>query len=167
MKKALKKIFIPALLLAFIATAVQFGSGSVFAADSSGSPAAESQTVIAARQIQAITGSVKGFVIRNGKKEEAENVGSGETVLWEMTLTNNSPRDISNINYDGLIPAGTVYVGGSASTAVQFTVDGSNYSVKPSVKGQPAPISDYKGVRFKVSLKAGETKVLTYKTTVK
>lgn len=159
-----KKIIFMTAMAALLLVSVQFSS-SVLAFSISSEINAE------ALQASSVSGDVVGYVYRNGEKMRASNVLPGETIYWEMTLVNSGSRPVTNIKFDGDIPTGTIYVVNSASN-VEFSLDGKIFSANPMITDSEgrrvsAPVSSYRAIRFTVSLKAGETKTLTYKTTVK
>lgn len=120
---------------------------------------------------ESVSADLKGYVIRNEEKVLAEQARPGEEIIWEMTLHNNASQEISNIKINGKVPEQTVFVKNSAEN-VEYSLDGKVFSREPHVRDEqgnliPAPDSLIRAIRFTVSLQAGETKVLTYRTTVK
>lgn len=165
-----KIIFNLAALGLFVAVFAQFSTSAAPAVNAA--PAGKTVVVAAPNQKQSVTGEVTGYVMRGGRKEAAKDVQPGEVILWELKLQNNSDKAISGIKYDAAIPSGTLFVQNSESAAAEYSLDNKSFSRSPVVRDSngntvAAPVSSFVAIRFTVSLNAGETKTLTYQTTVR
>lgn len=109
--------------------------------------------------------TLSGMVERDKEKLQLNKVDSvkpGEVLHWTITSENDGDGDAKDYKAVGKIPAGTVFVAGSAkaegAAAVTYSIDGGKtFSKQPmieekqadgSVKLVPAPESMYSQVRF-------------------
>ena len=130
--------------------------------------------------------ALAGAVERGGRDlalAEVEAVRPGEILKWEITSTNDGTGPAGDYKAVGHIPAGTVFVAGSAvgenGSTVTYSIDGGQtFSTQPtveerqpdgSVKIVPAPVSMYTEVRYEWSdvLAAGGKLNASYKVRVK
>lgn len=108
---------------------------------------------------------ISGSVRRDSQAvslEKAEAVKSGEFLDWAINSANEGSADAQNYRVVGQIPAGTIFVAGSAkgddAPKVLYSIDGGKtFSAQPSieekqpdgsVKQVPAPVSMYSQLRF-------------------
>lgn len=108
---------------------------------------------------------ISGIVQRDNQTislDKAEAVRSGEVLDWKITSVNNGNASAQNYRVVGQIPAGTVYVPGTAKAEdapqISYSIDnGKNFSAQPlidekqtdgSVKKVPAPVSMYSQIKF-------------------
>lgn len=130
--------------------------------------------------------NLTGEITRAGEKiplKEAQTVKPAEILHWTIRSKNEGTGEASEYKAVGKIPAGTVYIAGSAagekSPLVKFSIDGGrNFSEKPvlrekqpdgSVKEIPAPVEKFTDVRFEWSnpLAPGEKRDASYRVLVK
>ncbi len=108
---------------------------------------------------------IAGSVERDSKMislEKANAVQSGETLDWTIDSTNEGAGDAKNYRVVGQIPAGTVFVAGSAkgddAPQIEYSIDGGkHFSAQPLIKEKQtdgsfkevaAPVSSYTQLRF-------------------
>jgi uncharacterized repeat protein (TIGR01451 family) len=108
----------------------------------------------------------------------ADKVTAGDIMQYTVTVTNNSATPVTNIAPVLPIPAGTVYVMGSARpTAVLASTDGKTYEKVPllhavkqadgSVKQLRVPVEQYRDLRWQfASLDAHHALVTSARVTV-
>lgn len=139
----------------------------VFALSAAAVFAATNETVSRALDIARpeVKIEIAGVVARGGKivsLEKTEAVRSGETLDWTIDSANAGAGDAKNYRVVGQIPAGTLYVAGSASgddaPSAAYSIDGGKtFSAQPlieekqadgSVKQVPAPAALYTQIRF-------------------
>ncbi len=129
---------------------------------------------------------LSGSVERGGQRlalDKVENVKPGEVLDWQITSSNDGAAEARDYKAVGHVPAGTVFVQGSAAaesgSTVTYSIDGGKtYSTQPvveerqadgTVKRVPAPVSMYTEVRYEWSdaLAAGGKLTAAYKVRVK
>lgn len=149
-KKANRFLIGLGLGLLLVAGAVVFANNS-----SSAFSSARPQVIIA----------LAGTVERDEQKvalDKTDSVKPGEILHWTITSENKGDGGANEYKAVGKIPAGTVFVEGSATAqgeaVVTYSIDGGkNFSKQPmieekqadgSVKMVPAPVSMYSQLRF-------------------
>lgn len=129
---------------------------------------------------------LSGVVAREGKDlnvADAGLVNSGETLRWTIVSKNEGQADAVSHEAIGQIPAGTIFVAGSASAkvpaSISYSIDGGkSFSVQPMIsqeqadgttKQVPAPISMYTRVRYHwdTPLTVGAARAAAYQVRVK
>jgi uncharacterized repeat protein (TIGR01451 family) len=128
---------------------------------------------------------LSGTVERNKEKisvEKAGEVKSGEVLRWRLASENSGDIGAGDYKAVGQIPAGTVFIAGSAqgeSALVTYSIDGGKtFSSQPtieekqadgSVRQVPAPVESYTQVRFESErpFNSGETLNAFYSVRVK
>ena len=128
---------------------------------------------------------LNGSVNRNGKTmplEKAGRVFPGEVINWNIVVANHGNTSPSRIRAVGKIPAGTVFIPGSASgdnlTSIKFSIDDARtFSERPMItvtgadgvkREQPAPVESYTDILFIfANLNAREVKNARYQTRVR
>lgn len=127
-----------------------------------------------------------GAVERNAERVNLEQAGQltpGEVIDWTIHSRNQGAAAARDYKAVGLVPAGTVFVAGSAEAekggAVTYSIDGGqSFSAQPTVeqrqadgtiKRVPAPVSRYTHVRYEwaAPLNAGDQVSATYKVRVR
>ncbi len=127
-----------------------------------------------------------GSVERAGERlslEKVESVRPGDIIDWQIASSNDGTAPARDYKAVGHVPAGTVFVPGSAAgengSVVTYSIDGGKtYSTQPvveerqpdgTVKRVPAPVSMYTEVRYEWSdaLAAGGKLSASYKVRVK
>jgi uncharacterized repeat protein (TIGR01451 family) len=113
---------------------------------------------------------------------DAGRVSRGETINYQVVSENTGGRAAKNYRAAAPIPAGTLLVGGSPSSAgstVSYSIDGGRaYSPQPMIEERqpdgtmklvPAPLSMYTHLRFESAapLPAGGKLVASYQVRVK
>ena len=130
--------------------------------------------------------TLAGAVERGGQKlalDRVEHVRPGEVLDWQIVSANEGTGAARDYKTVGHIPAGTVFVAGSAEgeagSVVTYSIDGGKtFSSQPiveekqpdgTVKRVPAPVSMYTEVRYEWSdaLAAGGKLTASYKVRVK
>jgi uncharacterized repeat protein (TIGR01451 family) len=108
---------------------------------------------------------ISGTVQRDNRTlslDKADAVKSGEILDWKINSVNNGNASAQNYRVVGQIPAGTVYVAGTAKAEdepqISYSIDGGrSFSAQPlidekqadgSVKKVPAPVSMYSQIKF-------------------
>ncbi len=115
--------------------------------------------------------------------ESGSKVSPGDRILYKILVTNQGDRDASHASAVGPIPAGTVYVSGTATTSAELRIDysvdgGKNFSLTPTItilgkdgKAQivPAPVERYTTVRWTWNnpLPAGAEATVSYQVQVR
>jgi len=108
---------------------------------------------------------------------------SGEVLYWELVSENEGNASAEGYKAAAKIPAGTIYIAGTAkgdaSANALFSIDGGkNFSEKPlidekqtdgTIKQVPAPVSMYTDILFKweTALEAGQKLRAGYQVAVK
>ena len=130
--------------------------------------------------------ALAGTVERGGQAlalDKVEHVRPGEILDWQIVSSNEGTGAARDYKTVGHIPAGTVFVAGSAEgeagSVVTYSIDGGKtFSSQPiveekqpdgTVKRVPAPVSMYTEVRYEWSdaLAAGGKLTASYKVRVK
>jgi len=117
------------------------------------------------------------------RTEEAGLIQPGEMLTWTITSENIGGAAAHQYKAVGRIPAGTVFVAGSAHAAsepaITYSLDhGKTFSARPTIpetqpdgtiKQAPAPVAMYTQVRFEwnTPLAAGQTLTANYKVRVR
>lgn len=155
MKKMTSRHLMPKILLALLV----LSGAAVFAATN--------ETVSRALNLARpdVRVEIAGSVERDGKSvslDRAEAVKGGEILDWTIDSVNNGGGDAKNYRVVGQIPAGTIFVAGSAkgddAPRVSYSIDGGkSFSAKPlidekqsdgTVKKVAAPASMFTQLRF-------------------
>lgn len=148
----------------------------------------------AQRQLKAVAGAARpevkvelaGSVERGGARlalDKVEDVKPGEILDWQIVSSNDGAGAARDYKTVGHIPAGTVFVAGSAAaetgSVVTYSIDGGKtYTTQPvveerqadgSLKRVPAPVSMYTEVRYEWSdaLAPGGKLMASYKVRVR
>ena len=130
--------------------------------------------------------TLAGTVERSGQKlalDKVEHVRPGEILDWQIVSANEGAGAARDYKAVGHIPAGTIFVAGSAEgeagSVVTYSIDGGQtFAAQPiveekqpdgTVKRVPAPVSMYTEVRYEWSdaLAAGGKLTASYKVRVK
>lgn len=129
--------------------------------------------------------NMSAIVKRNEKDVSVADVTAvhaGEILVWNLDSVNEGNAAANNYQVVGQIPAGTVFVAGSAQSAgkapVTYSINGKDYSKQPlidekqadgSIKKVPAPVSLFTHLKFELStpLAAGQKFQSTYRVRVK
>ncbi|HYE76026.1 MAG TPA: hypothetical protein VEF04_21955 [Blastocatellia bacterium] len=127
-----------------------------------------------------------GMIERNKHNiavEEAGTVNPGEIVKWTINSANQGSAPARDYKTIGLIPTGTVFVAGSATTeksaTITYSIDGGkSFSSQPTIeqrqadgtiKRVAAPVAMYTQIRYEWTevLNAGESLSASYQVRVK
>lgn len=147
---------------------------------------AQRQNFTASQSKPEVKVQLAGVIERNKRNvavEEAGTVNPGEVVKWTINSSNQGSAPARDYKTVGLIPVGTMFVAGSASTdksaTITYSIDGGkNYAVQPTIeqrqadgtiKRVPAPVTMYSHIRYEwnEALNAGENLTASYQVRVK
>lgn len=101
------------------------------------------------------------------------SVKPGDVIVYSVVAKNVTDLPIKKLNINQKIQAGTVYVGGSATSIkgaeLTFSVDGGeSYSARPLLNKKPAAASSYTNVRWLFATVAPNSKsTVSYAVTVR
>lgn len=112
--------------------------------------------------------SVEKMEVINGitKYQKAENVNPGDTLIYTLTVTNNTKESVKNITPSIPIPEYTVLEKSMiAPNNYMVSINNKNYTKYPYVGADGRPVADsmYKSIRWTVdTMKPNEVKVFKF-----